>query len=119
MGHEIERDLNMAATKERRKGYGDILVAIAEIKKDTGQIFTRLDKINGYVQEYVENRHKMNDNKIAIEKLEDDLEKNIKPPLTKLTIKIYSTAILAGLFSGGIGTLIGFYISKLTGLIGG
>lgn len=44
---------------ERRKYDEEILIAIAEIKKDTEQIFNRLDKINGTVQDYTANKYKM------------------------------------------------------------
>jgi len=100
--------------KEERRNYdAEFIERLTRIETKVDNQTERLDKINGTVADYNANKYKMN---LACEKaeaIEKDIEKNIKPPLTKLTIKIYSLAILTGLFSGGIGTLAGYWIAKL------
>jgi predicted nuclease with TOPRIM domain len=63
-------------TEERRKDYSDILnalsdikITLAETKKDTTNIFDRLDKMNGCVQDYIEKRHQWEDHKNDIDLL--------------------------------------------------
>ncbi|MCL5073862.1 MAG: hypothetical protein M1308_23665 [Actinobacteria bacterium] len=93
---------------------------LARIETHIENIFNRLDKINGSIEDYQITKERTNNNCSEINKIQDTIDKEIKPPLTKLTIKVYSTAILAGVFSGGIGSLIGFYIAKLfTSVLGG
>ena len=49
----------------------EVLIAIAEIKKDTSEIFRRLDKINGSIADYPVQRRR-------IDELEEDCEKMSK-----------------------------------------
>lgn len=93
---------------------------LARIETHIENIFNRLDKINGSIVDYQITKERTNNNCIEIDKIQKIINEEIKPPITKLTIKVYSTAILAGIFSGGIGSIIGFYIAKLfTNVFGG
>ncbi len=104
----------MATTK---KNYNQETVdRLARIETYIEGIFNRLDKINGSISDYQTTKERLNNVCEKIEAISNDIEKNIKPPLTKITIKVYSLAILTGLFSGGIGTLIGYYIAKLVSM---
>jgi len=104
----------MATTK---KDYNqETIERLARIETHIEGIFDRLDKINGSICDYQTTKERLNNVCAKIEAISDDIEKNIKPPLTKITIKVYSLAILTGLFSGGIGTLIGYYIAKLVSM---
>lgn len=89
---------------------------LARIETHIETILSRLDRINGSIGDYQITKERLNNVCAKIEAISDDIEKNIKPPLTKITIKVYSLAILTGLFSGGIGTLVGYYIAKLVSM---
>jgi uncharacterized protein YoxC len=96
-----------------KKESEDILVALAELKKDTEYSIARLDKINGSLNDYPAKMEKLNQVCKKVDDIDSDIEKNVKPPITKLTIKVYSAAVITGLFSGGIGSLIGYFIARL------
>ncbi|MFA5560051.1 MAG: hypothetical protein WDA59_11475, partial [Methanofastidiosum sp.] len=86
-----------------------VLIAIAEIKKDTAEIFRRLDKINGSIADYPVQRRR-------IDELEEDCEKmsksitNTMNLLNGIKIKVWGVAGLIGGIMGFIGVIIGKFI---------
>jgi len=87
----------------------EVLIAIAEIKKDTAEIFRRLDKINGSIADYPVQRRR-------IDELEEDCEKmsksitNTMNLLNGIKIKVWGVAGLIGGIMGFIGVIIGKFI---------
>ncbi len=87
----------------------EVLIAIAEIKKDTSEIFRRLDKINGSIADYPVQRRR-------IDELEEDCEKmsksitNTMNLLNGIKIKVWGVAGLIGGIMGFIGVIIGKFI---------
>jgi hypothetical protein len=96
-----------------KKETDSLIVALTELKKDTEYLRERMDKINGSLNGYPANMEKLNHVCKKVDKIDGDIEKNVKPPITKLTIKVYSAAVITGLFSGGVGSLIGYFIARL------
>lgn len=87
----------------------EVLITIAEIKKDTSEIFRRLDKINGSIADYPVQRRR-------IDELEEDCEKmsksitNTMNLLNGIKIKVWGVAGLIGGIMGFIGVIIGKFI---------
>ena len=96
-----------------KKESEEIVIALTELKKDTEYLRERMDKMNGSLNDYPAKMEKLNQVCKKVDEIDTDIEKNVKPPITKLTIKVYSAAVITGLFSGGIGSLIGYFIAKL------
>lgn len=87
----------------------EVLIAIAEIKKDTSEIFRRLDKINGSIADYSITKKRVDDLEENFGKLEDCIEETSKL-LTGLKIKVWGMAGLIGAIMGFIGVIIGKFI---------
>jgi chromosome segregation ATPase len=86
-----------------------ILITLAEIKKDTGEIFRRLDKINGSIADYSITKKRIDDLEENYNKLEDCIEETSKL-LTCIKIKVWGMAGLIGAIMGFIGVVVGKFI---------
>lgn len=88
---------------------GQILISVAEIKKDTAEIFRRLDKINGSIADYPVQRKRIDD----LERDCIDMNKsitNIMNLLNNIKIKVWGVAGLIGGIMGFIGVVMGKFI---------
>lgn len=86
-----------------------ILITLAEIKKDTSEIFRRLDKINGSIVDYSITKKRVDDLEENFDKLEDCIEETSKL-LTGIKIKVWGMAGLIGAIMGFVGVIIGKFI---------
>ena len=87
----------------------EVLIAIAEIKKDTSEIFRRLDKINGSIADYQVVKKRVDDLEEKTDKT-NDCVKEISSLLNGIKIKIWSIAGLIGAIMGFIGVVVGKFI---------
>ena len=87
----------------------EVLIAIAEIKKDTSEIFRRLDKINGSIADYQVVKKRVDDLEEKTDKT-NDCVKEISSLLNGIKIKIWSVAGLIGAIMGFIGMIAGKFI---------
>ncbi|MCB5258792.1 MAG: hypothetical protein WDA59_01440 [Methanofastidiosum sp.] len=87
----------------------EVLIAIAEIKKDTSEIFRRLDKINGSIADYQVVKKRVDDLEKKTDKT-NDCVKEISSLLNGIKIKIWSVAGLIGAIMGFIGVVVGKFI---------
>jgi len=87
----------------------EVLIAIAEIKKDTSEIFRRLDKINGSIADYQVVKKRVDDLEEKTNKT-DNCIKEINSLLNGIKIKIWSIAGLIGAIMGFIGVVVGKFI---------
>ena len=71
-----------------------ILVTLAEIKKDIGEIFRRLDKINGNIADYSVTKKRIDDLECNFHKLEDCIDETSKL-LTNIKIKVWGVEALS------------------------
>jgi len=86
-----------------------ILITLAEIKKDTGEIFRRLDKINGSIADYSITKKRIDDLEENYNKLEDCIEETSKL-LTGIKIKVWGMAGLVSAIMGFVGVIVGKFI---------
>ena len=103
----------MAAKVERRNYDMEFLERLARIEENLSGVKNHLSKINGSIADYPVTKSKVDEACLKLVGITVDIEENIKKPLTKIAIKVYSAAILTGIFSGGIGILVGYFIAKL------
>ena len=85
--------------EEKRNNYPDILITLAEIKKDTEAAVKRLDKINGCIDEYNNNKHKMDENRQDILDIRKDLKDMMDDYIGKklfIALSIILGVIVAG-----------------------
>ena len=87
----------------------EVLIAIAEIKKDTSEIFRRLDKINGSIADYQVVKKRVDDLEKKTDKT-NDCVKEISSLLNGIKIKIWSVAGLIGAIMGFVGMIAGKFI---------
>ncbi len=87
----------------------EVLIAIAEIKKDTSEIFRRLDKINGSIADYQVVKKRVDDLEEKTDKT-NDCVKEISSLLNGIKIKVWGVAGLIGGIMGFIGVIIGKFI---------
>lgn len=87
----------------------EVLIAIAEIKKDTSEIFRRLDKINGSIADYQVVKKRVDDLEKKTDKT-NDCVKEISSLLNGIKIKIWSIAGLIGAIMGFVGVIVGKFI---------
>ena len=87
----------------------EVLIAIAEIKKDTSEIFRRLDKINGSIADYQVVKKRVDDLEEKTNKT-DNCIKEINSLLNGIKIKIWSIAGLIGAIMGFVGVIVGKFI---------
>jgi len=87
----------------------EVLIAIAEIKKDTAEIFRRLDKINGSIADYQVVKKRVDDLEEKTNKT-DNCIKEINSLLNGIKIKIWSIAGLIGAIMGFVGVIVGKFI---------
>ena len=87
----------------------EVLIAIAEIKKDTSEIFRRLEKINGSIADYQVVKKRVDDLEEKTDKT-NDCVKEISSLLNGIKIKIWSVAGLIGAIMGFIGIVVGKFI---------
>ena len=99
----------------RRNYNEEFLVALTNIKKDTEQIFNRLDKINGTIGDYPITKERLNNACVKIEELDTDINEKLVPVITNIKIKIWSVSAVVGVICGSIGSGVGFLIQKLGG----
>jgi hypothetical protein len=83
-----------------------VLIAIAEIKKDTAEIFRRLDKINGSISDYPIAKKRVTDLETDCDKMAESI-KNTSTLLSNIKIKVWGVAGLIGAIMGFIGIVIG------------
>ena len=86
-------------TNEKRNDYPAILITLAEIKKDTEAAVKRLDKINGCIDEYNNNKHKMDENRQDILDIRKDLKDMSDDYMSKkliIALSIILGVIVAG-----------------------
>ncbi len=86
-----------------------ILITLAEIKKDTGEIFRRLDKINGSIADYSITKKRVDDLEENIDKVEDCIKETSKL-LTNIKIKVWGMAGLVSAIMGFVGVIVGKFI---------
>jgi len=87
----------------------EVLIAIAEIKKDTSEIFRRLDKINGSIADYQVVKKRVDDLEEKTDKT-DNCIKEINSLLNGIKIKIWSIAGLICAIMGFVGVIVGKFI---------
>ncbi len=87
----------------------EVLIQIAEIKKDTSEIFRRLDKINGSIADYQVVKKRVDDLEEKTDKT-DNCIKEINSLLNGIKIKIWSIAGLIGAIMGFVGVIVGKFI---------
>ena len=87
----------------------EVLIAIAEIKKDTSEIFRRLEKINGSIADYQVVKKRVDDLEEKTNKT-DNCIKEINSLLNGIKIKIWSIAGLIGAIMGFVGVIVGKFI---------
>ena len=93
----------------------EFLIALTEIKKDTTQIFIRLEKINGTISDYPITKERLSNACVKIEELDTAITKNLVPAITNIKIKVWSVAGIVGSVSAGLGGLVGILIGKMVG----
>lgn len=110
----------MTAT-DRRKYDIEFMEKLIRIEEQMTRANARLDKINGSVKDYQATKERFiavcEDVRILdkdVNALEDDLDKNIRPLLNNLQIKMYTLVGLITLVAGGIGSTVGALIVKFT-----
>ena len=86
-----------------------ILIAVAEIKKDTAEIFRRLDKINGCIADYPVAKKRIDELEVDYKEINEAV-KNLSDLLDNLKIKVWGVAGLIGGIMGFIGVIIGKFI---------
>ena len=89
-----------------------ILIEIAEIKKDTGNIFRRLDRINGSIEDYPVSKDRLSEACKDLDKLKDKISNKIEPRITNIWLKFYTICGAISLISAGIGAAIGAAIVR-------
>lgn len=99
----------------RRNYNEEFLVALTNIKKDTEQIFNRLDKINGTIGDYPITKERLNNACIKIEELDTTITDKLVPVITSIKIKIWSVAAVVGVICGSLGSGVSFLVQKLGG----
>jgi len=87
----------------------EVLITIAEIKKDTSEIFRRLDKINGSIADYQVVKKRVDELEVDYKEINEAV-KNLSDLLDNLKIKVWGVAGLIGGIMGFIGVIIGKFI---------
>lgn len=86
-----------------------ILIAVAEIKKDTAEIFRRLDKINGSIADYPVSKKRIDELEVDYKEMNESI-KSLSDLLNNIKIKVWGVAGLIGGVTGFIGVIIGKFI---------
>ncbi len=87
----------------------EVLIAIAEIKKDTSEIFRRLDKINGSIADYQVVKKRVDELEVDYKEMNESI-KSLSDLLNNIKIKVWGVAGLIGGIMGFIGVIIGKFI---------
>jgi len=100
---------NIGGFMAKESKTGQILIAVAEIKKDTAEIFRRLDKINGSIADYPVSKVRIDNLEANCEKMSKSIA-NTMNLLNGIKIKVWGVAGLIGGIMGFIGIIIGKFI---------
>jgi len=87
----------------------EVLITIAEIKKDTSEIFRRLDKINGSIADYQVVKKRVDELEVDYKEMNESI-KSLSDLLNNIKIKVWGVAGLIGGIMGFIGVIIGKFI---------
>jgi len=104
MGNEVK--------KERRNYDEAFAIGLATLTEKVDSINGRLDKINGSVGDYQTTRERLANACDKLNDIKDDVDKNIKPKLTNLYLKVAGLVALFGSIGAGAGSLITYVVLK-------
>lgn len=104
---------------DRRSYDTEFIERLTRIEEQMTRANARLDKINGSIQDYQQTKEKVIELCDSVKvldrdmcRMEDEIDKEFRPLLTNIQIKLYTITGLVALISGGIGSGIGALIVK-------
>lgn len=104
---------------DRRSYDTEFIERLTRIEEQMTRANARLDKINGSVRDYQQTKERVIeicDSVKVLDKdmcrMEDEIDKEFRPLITNIQIKLYTITGLVALISGGIGSGIGALIVK-------
>lgn len=104
---------------DRRKYDVELKEKLVRIEEQMIRVNARLDKINGSVKDYQQTKERVIEICDSVKvldkdvcKIEDEIDKEFRPLLTNIQIKLYTITGLVALIAGGIGSGIGALIVK-------
>lgn len=104
---------------DRRSYDTEFIERLTRIEEQMTRANARLDKINGSIQDYQQTKEKVIEICDSVKvldrdmcRMEDEIDKEFRPLLTNIQIKLYTITGLVALISGGIGSGIGALIVK-------
>ena len=109
--------MTAAKQNDRRKFDEEFAIGIATLTTKVDGINGRLDKINGSIGDYQTTRERLANACEKLNDVNDDINKNIKPKLSNLYLKIAGLVALFGSIGAGAGSLAAYVI--LTKGLGG